>query len=248
MHRLIVTSATYRQSSRVIDRHEERDLENRLLARAPRLRLSAETIRDQALVIGGLLVERIGGPSVKPPQPAGLWNEIAGGTTSAYAKGYEPDRGAGRYRRSVYTFWRRTIPPPSMATFDAPGRETCISHRSRTNTPLQALALLNEVTYIEAARGLARRMLREGGSQPQQRLTYGFRLALARKPSVEELNVLLAGFQRYVELYRHDEKAARALTTSGDSPSADQTDVYQTAAYTAMANVLLNLDETITTE
>ena len=248
MHRLIVTSATYRQSSRVTARHEERDPENRLLARAPRLRLSAETIRDQAAAIGGLLVERIGGPSVKPPQPAGLWKEIAGGASGAYEKGYEPDRGASRYRRSIYTFWRRTIPPPSMTTFDAPGRETCTARRARTNTPLQALALLNEVTYVDAARGLARRMLRDGGSQPQERLAHGFRLALAREPSVEELNLLLASLQRYRELYRHDGKAARALITAGDWPSVDQADVFETAAYTAMANVLLNLDETITAE
>ena len=169
-----------------------RDPENRLLARGPRLRLPAEMIRDQALAVSGLLVERIGGPSVKPYQPAGLW-ERAGRRRRAYVQ----DHGADLYRRSLYTFWKRTVPPPAMVTFDAPGRETCIVREARTNTPLQALDLLNDVTYVEAARGLAERMLtKRGDDRPTARLAAAFRAATGRRPPPEELAILLAGLDR----------------------------------------------------
>ena len=156
----IVTSATYRQSSSVSKELLQRDPENRLLARGPRFRLAAEMVRDQALSISGLLVEKIGGPSVKPYQPQGLWKELAGG------EDYKQDKGEGLYRRSLYTFWKRAVPPPSMMTFDSAGREACVVRETRTNTPLQALTLMNDVTYLEAARVMAERMMMEGGATP----------------------------------------------------------------------------------
>ena len=156
LHRLIVTSATYRQSARTTPLLLERDPKNRLLARSPRFRLPAETVRDNALAISGLLIERLGGPSVKPYQPAGLWEDVS--VQRRYK--YVADKGEGLYRRSMYTFWRRTIPPPAMLTFDAPDRETCVIRRARTNTPLQALILLNDPTYVEAARKLAEMMMK----------------------------------------------------------------------------------------
>ncbi|HCC59073.1 MAG TPA: hypothetical protein DEQ47_17790, partial [Solibacterales bacterium] len=163
MQRLIVTSATYRQASRVTPELEKRDPENRLLARGPRFRLPAEMIRDGALYESGLLKEKVGGPGVRPYQPKGLWREIAFGDGFS-AQAYQQGHGDDLYRRSMYTFWKRTSPPPEMITFDAPDREKCSARRLQTNTPLQALVLLNDTTYIEAARALARRMLTEGGS------------------------------------------------------------------------------------
>ena len=171
----IVMSATYRQSSKVTPELLERDPENRLLGRGSRLRLPAEMIRDQALAVSGLLVEKIGGPSVKPYQPPGLWKEL----TSA---GYIQDSGDKLYRRSLYTFWRRTIAPPSMVNFDSTDRETCTVHEVRTNTPLQALNLMNDVTYVEASRKLAERMMKEGGKTYRQRIAYGFELATSSSP------------------------------------------------------------------
>ncbi len=174
MQRLIVTSATYRQASRATSELLERDPENRLLARGPRYRLPAEVIRDQALAASGLLVERLGGPSVRPYQPPGLWKELTGGADAVQ------DHGADLYRRSLYTFWKRTIAPPTMVAFDASPREACCVRLTRTNTPLQALTLLNEVTFVEAARVLAQRAMIEGGSSPAERIDRAFRLALAR--------------------------------------------------------------------
>ncbi len=175
LQKLIVMSATYRQSAVVTS---DVDPENRLLSRGPRVRLSAEMARDQALAISGLLVPKIGGPSVRPYMPDGVWDE-----TSRYGdlRGYKADAGEGLYRRTMYTIWKRTAPPPSLMLFDAPAREVCTVKRSRTNTPLQALALMNEITYVEAARKLGERMMTEGGTSTEDRLTYGFRLATARR-------------------------------------------------------------------
>lgn len=183
--KLIVMSETYRQSSTVTPELLARDPENRLLARAPRLRLAAEVIRDQALAASGLLVEKFGGPSVRPPQPPGLWNELAGG------KDYVADTGEGRYRRSVYTYWRRTIQPPAMITFDSPTRETCIVRETRTNTPLQALNLMNDEMYVEAAAKLAERMQRA-----KDPVREGYRLVLARDPRPEESKALREAYSR----------------------------------------------------
>jgi hypothetical protein len=242
LYRLIVTSATYRQSSRVTPALLRRDPENRLLARGPRLRLPAETIRDQALAAAGLLVERLGGPSVRPYQPKGLWREL---TSEAE---YVQDHGPALYRRSLYTFWKRTIAPPALITFDAAAREACTVRKARTNTPLQALTLLNEVTFVEAARVLAQRVLREAGPAPEDRLTLAFRLVTARRPRPAEMQILRAGWERHCTRFRKDPGAARKLLSAGEYPRGMRHDVAELAAYTAVAGVILNLDETITKE
>ncbi|MEO2031002.1 MAG: PSD1 and planctomycete cytochrome C domain-containing protein [Planctomycetaceae bacterium] len=245
VQRMIVTSATYRQTAECSDAVRSADPDNRLLSRGPGIRLSAEVIRDQALFVSGLLVEQIGGPSVKPYQPAKMWLEIAGVTTSAYKDGYVQATGDDLYRRSIYTFWRRAIPPPGMQIFDAPGREVCAARRESTNTPLQALALMNDVTYVEAARALGARMIREGGDTPADRAVFGFRLVTARKPSPRELDILLRGLNRHLETYQVDRSSAADLTHVGDSSPDSQLDVAELAAFTALASTLLNLHETI---
>jgi hypothetical protein len=241
IQKLIVMSATYRQASKVTPLLLQKDPENRLLARGPRLRLSAEMIRDQALAVSGLLAERVGGPSVKPYQPAALWKELAD-------MDYTPDKGANLYRRSLYTFWKRTVAPPSMMTFDAAGRETCIVRESRTNTPLQALTLMNEVTYVEAARVLAQRIMTEGGATLEERISLAFRLATARKPNPAELKILVGAFHQYLDEFRGNRKAALELVSAGEFPRNQKLDVGELAAYTAVASLILNLDETITKE
>jgi hypothetical protein len=245
LQRLIVTSATYRQASQAPAALTQRDPENRLLARGPRVRLPAEVVRDNALAIGGLLVENIGGPSVKPYQPAGLWEELAGGAGEAP---YVQEKGPDLYRRSLYVYRKRTVPHPLLATFDAPGREVCQVRRARTNTPLQALELLNDVTYVEAARGLAQLMLTEGGATPESRLTYGFRRATARTPEAAELKVLLRGLDRYRQAYAADKESAKRFLGHGESKPDAKLDPAELAAYAAAAGVILNLDETITKE
>ncbi len=242
MQRLIVTSATYRQSSKVTPALLAADSENRLLARGPRFRLPAEAVRDQALAASGLLVERIGGPSVRPYQPPGLWKELTG------TEDYVPDHGEKLYRRSLYTFWKRTVAPPALVTFDAAGRETCVVRPTRTNTPLQALNLMNDVTFVEASRVLAQRAMKEGGSAPEGRITRAFRLATARAPRPAELRVLLDGYREHLAGYRKDAKAARKLTSIGEAPRDETLDVAELAAYTAVAGVILNLDEVVTKE
>ena len=245
MHRLIVTSATYRQASRVSKDLVAHDPENRLLARGPRFRLSAEVVRDNALVIAGLLASRVGGPSVKPYQPAGLWEELAGGAGEGP---YIQDKGPNLYRRSLYVYRKRTVPHPALATFDAPSRETCQVKRARTNTPLQALELLNDVAYVEAARALGQLMLSEGGCSPEDRIAYAFRRAMARTPTPAELAVLRRGLERYLSAYRSDPGAADHLIHHGESPASPHVDRVELAAYTATAGVILNLDETISQE
>jgi hypothetical protein len=245
MQKLMVTSAAYRQSSRVTPAVLERDPDNRLLARGPRFRLSAEQVRDQSLAVSGLLVEKTGGPSVRPYMPAGVWDE-----TSVYGnlRNYQPDPGEGLYRRTLYTIWKRTAAPPTMLLFDSPNREICTVKRSRTNTPLQALALLNEVTYVEAARRLAERMLREGGADPAARIAWAFRNVTARSPSADELSVLTARYGERLARYRAHPDAAKQLITRGASKPDAQLDPAELAASTITANVLLNLDEFVTRE
>ncbi len=240
LHRTIVTSATYRQTSRVTPERVDRDPGNELLGRGPRFRLSAPMIRDQALAVSGLLVERAGGPSVKPYQPPGLWKEVSG-----YA--YVSDTGEGLYRRSLYTFWKRTVAPPTMTTFDASGREACAVRETRTNTPLQALALMNDVTFVEAARVLAERTLKQAET-PAERLRFAFRLATARLPNDTELAVLGAGLEAHLDSYRSDPAAADSFTSIGDSPRDGAVDVPELAAYTAVCSLILNLDEVVTKE
>jgi hypothetical protein len=236
----IVMSATYRQSSRVTPELLEKDPDNRLLARGPRFRLPAEMIRDQALAASGLLVEELGGPSVKPYQPPGLWEELS------FMDTYEADSGEKLYRRSLYTYWKRTVAPPSMITFDAPTRETCTVRQSRTNTPLQALNLMNDVAYLEASRKLAERMLKEGGAQEDQRISYGFRLLNSRMPRPEEARVLSGVLHRFQERYHSDPEAASKLLGYGESARDQSLSSSEVASYAAVANLILNLDETVT--
>ena len=242
MIRRIVTSATYRQSSRMTREERERDPGNRLLARGPRGRLSAETIRDNALAISGLLRERVGGPSVKPYQPAGLWEDV---TVERRGK-YVAEKGDNLYRRSLYTFWKRTCPPPSLMSFDAPNREVCIARRAVTNTPLQALILFNDPTYVEAARSLAQRTMLEGGKTPQSRLAFVFRSAVARPPSAEEERILLDIRQDALARFRAGKDAAQKLLAVGDSPRDPSLDAIELAAWTVVVITILNLDEVIT--
>ncbi len=245
MQRLIVTSATYRQSSKVTAELREKDPENRLLARGPRLRLPAEMIRDTALASSGLLNPVIGGPSVMPYQPKGIWEELAFGDGFS-AQTYEQSHGPDLYRRGMYTFWKRTAPPASLATFDAPDREKCTARRAQTNTPLQALVLLNDPTFVEASRALAERALLEGGRDTKARLTYAFRLATARKPTGKEIKVLRTLLDGRFKVYRQDRQAALKLLSVGESPRNRKLDVAELAAYTTVASVIFNLDETIT--
>ena len=245
MQRLIVTSATYRQSSKVTRALIEKDPENRLLARGPRGRLPAEMIRDTALAASGLLNDEIGGPSVFPYQPSGLWEEMAFGEGFS-VQSYEQSHGKDLYRRGMYTFWKRTVPPASLATFDAPDREKCTARRAQTNTPLQALALLNDPTYVEASRALAQRVLLEGGKDQNARVAYAFRLATARKPVDKETKVLRAFLDARLASFRRDRKAAVKLISVGESPRDVRLDVAELAAWTTVASVIFNLDETLT--
>lgn len=247
MLRLIVTSATYRQSSRVTPALFEKDPENRLLARGPRHRLQAELIRDNALAISGLLDNRIGGKSVKPYHPLGLWEEMAFGdgfTEQVYVQ----SKGADLYRRSLYTFWKRTVPPAQMSTFDAPDREKCVARRATTNTPLQALVLMNDPTYVEASRKLAEHALIEGGRDTNARISYAFRQATARKPTMAEIKVLRDLLNQQISRYRNDKKAAADFLKIGESVADTKLDSAELAAWTMVASAILNLDETITKE
>jgi hypothetical protein len=240
----IVTSSTYRQTSSAPQSLYGRDPENRLMARGPRFRLDAEMLRDNALSIGGLLVETMGGPSVKPPQPGGLWFAVgySGSNTVRFKKDSGPDK---VHRRSMYTFWKRTSPPPQMTTFDAPSRESCSVRRERTNTPLQALLLMNDPQYVEAARGFAQRIMTEGGKTPATRLTYGFRLATARPPSAAEAAVLTKLYQVHLAKYKSDTKSAAALVAIGEVKANASLNVSELAAWTMVANLILNLDEVL---
>jgi hypothetical protein len=246
--RLIVTSATYRQTSNARPELLAQDPENRLLARAPRLRLNAEFIRDQALAVSGLLNARIGGASVSPYQPAGLWEELAfredgkNWTAQSYTQSHGPDL----YRRTMYTFWKRTSPPPTLVTFDAPDRETCTVRRSTTNTPLQALILLNDPTYIEASRKLAERLLTESPATTEERIAFAFRLATARHPAAAEIAVLRRVFDEQLAIYRANTEAAAKLLAVGESPRNERLDIAELAAWTTVASMILNLDETVT--
>jgi hypothetical protein len=240
LQKTIVMSATYRQSSKVTPDLLQKDPENRLLARGPRVRLAAEMIRDQALAASGLLVEKIGGPSVKPYQPAGLWKELSGGDD------YKPDHGDSLHRRSLYTFWKRTSPPPMMMNFDAAGRETCTVRELRTNTPLQSLNLMNDVTYLEAARKMAERMMREGGAAPPERIAYGFELATGRRPEARESEILLENFHYSRDLFQSDPSAAKKYLAQGEAPRDEKLDSRELAAYSAVASLILNLDAALT--
>jgi hypothetical protein len=242
LHKEIAMTQTYRQDSRIESSAWTRDPENRLLARGSRYRLSAETIRDNALAISGLLQRRIGGPSVKPYQPEGLWEDV---TVERRGK-YVADQGEALFRRSMYTFWKRTCPPPSMVSFDAPNREVCIARRSRTNTPLQSLVLLNDPTYVEAARALAQDMIRSGGDDDIARIHLGYRRAVARPARPEELPVMLDLIRVARSRFAEQPQDASELNRVGTLPLDSGLEAVEVAAWTVVASTLLNLDETIT--
>ena len=236
LHRRIVTSATYRQSSRVTDLHREVDPANTYLARGPRFRLPSWMIRDQALAISGLLVDSLGGPPVRPYQPPGIWSEATFGQTV-----YEQDFGDALYRRSLYTFWRRIVGPPVF--FDNANRQVCTVTKSLTNTPLHALTTLNDVTFVEAARVMAERVLQ---LPPADRLEWAFRAATARPPDALEQDILNERLDTLKKHYAEDRVAARALVKSGEAPRDTTVDLVEHAAWTGLCTVILNLDETLT--
>jgi hypothetical protein len=238
--RTIVSSATYRQSSRVTDELRERDPDNRLLARGPRFRMSAEMIRDCALACGGLLSSKSHGPSVQPPRPNLGLKAAFGGSTD-----WTTSPGEDRYRRGLYTSWRRTTPYPSMATFDAPSREVCTIRRIPTNTPLQALVTLNDPVYVEAAQALARRMISEGGESVAERVYYGFRICLARPPTEVEQQRLVSLQEEVSAEYAKQPEQAKRFATDPLGPAPEGIDIAELAAWTLVGNVLLNLDEVV---
>jgi hypothetical protein len=243
--RRIVLSATYRQDSAESRELVARDPENRLLARGPRFRLPAEIIRDQSLQVSGLLKNRLGGPSAYPYQPEDLYKGIVVAADYPGTR-YIQSTGDDLYRRSIYTFWKRTVPHPTMTVFDAPDREVCVVRRATTNTPLQALTLLNDPIFVEAARKLAERSILEGGPTPAGRLTLAFRLAAGRAPDEQEATILRSLLDRMLTTYRSDEKGANAFISVGASPRDPSIPASELAAYTAVANLILNMDDVIT--
>ena len=236
--RMLVTSATYRQAASVSPAKLERDLYNRLLSRGPRVRLEAEFVRDNALAVSGLLNRKIGGTSVKPYQPSGIWD----GTDARY----DQDHGDALYRRGMYVFWKRSAHYPSFATFDAPSREVCTFVRQRTQTPLQSLVLMNDPVYVEAARGLAQRVLKEEPKDLNRQLVRAFRHTLGRPPQPEEIAVLQRAYDQQKAEFQSDAKSAESFLKVGESKVPENSDPIELASLTAVANVLLNLNEAIT--
>ena len=238
----IVMSHTYRQTSRVTPDLLKQDPENVLLARSPRFRLQSEFIRDNALSISGMLNEKMGGPGVKPYQPPGLWAEVGLSGKPLF----KPDEGEKLYRRSLYTYWKRSAPPPNMQIFDAPTREKCTINRPRTNTPLQALVMLNDLQFVEASRQIAARMMGEGRVLPAERLEQGFLLTVARPPSATEKSVLMQLYQQSLKHFRENSEAAQQLLSLGESKNPEGLDPVEHAAWTIVASTLLNMDESLT--
>jgi hypothetical protein len=240
----LVMSSAYRQSSKVTPELFQRDPENRLLARGPRFRLEAETLRDQALSVSGLLVEKIGGPGVKPPQPD-LWGAVA--YVGSNTMKFEKDSGHEKvHRRTLYTFFKRTAPPPQMSTFDAPSREACRVRRERTNTPLQMLLLMNDPQYVEAARALAERAMRDGGETSADRAAFMFRLCAARAPTADERAELVSFYELTLTEYKAAEAEAAKLVAIGENPPDQALAKADLAAWTLVANLVLCLDEVVT--
>jgi hypothetical protein len=242
LQRLIVTSATYRLSAACAPELRARDPENRLLARGPRFRMDGEMVRDTALFLGGLLVEKIGGNSVKPYEPSGLWEAVSFNNSQKYVQ----DTGDSNYRRSLYTYWKRQSPPPNMLIFDAATREYCVVKRPRTNTPLQALVVLNDPQFVEAARALAARMMSEGGASAEDRIRWAFRKATSRMPTAEEVRILRAVFDQQLADFRSHADAANQFLSVGAFQPQASLDKGELAAWTTVATMLLNLDETLT--
>ena len=242
MHKLIVMSATYQQASRMSPQLLEADPSNRLFSRGPRFRLPAEMIRDHALASSGLLVGRLGGESVRPYQPPGLWDDVVYENVPRFVQ----DHGGKLYRRSMYTYWKRSVPPPNMQAFDAPSREVCVLTRAKTNTPLAALVLMNDPTFVEASRKLAGRVLRDGGATAESRLTLLHRLVCGRRPTERELGLLSVALAELRADYRAEPEAAQRLMEIGESPHDPSLDVAELAAYASLANAVLGTDEAIT--
>lgn len=246
IQRLIVTSATYRQISHVTPELLEQDPENRLFARGPLFRLDAEAVRDTALSISGLLSnDTVGGRSVKPWQPDGLWEAVAIGKSLTRKGLYTQAKGKDNYRRSMYTYWKRTLPPPNMSLFDAPDREFCVSQRERTNTPLQALTLLNDPQFVEASRAFAERLMKEGGPDLRSKVAYAFKLSTARRATEQEIDIVVDAYRVGLEEFKSNSAAVDELLSVGifkHDPSLDRSEL---AAWSTVASMLLNLDETI---
>ena len=236
----ILLSKTYQQSSVISPTALAADPKNHWLARGPRVRLPGFVLRDQALAASGLLVEKIGGPSTKPYMPPKIWKAISNNA-------YKQDTGANLYRRSLYTYWRRTIPPPTMMTFNAAAREVCTVRTERTNTPLQALALMNNTIFVESAKMLAGRMIDEASANPVGQITHGFRLVCGREPTENETDILLGTFRKFAAQYKQDPAKAEELLKVGQSKVSTQNKVHH-AALTMVASLILNLDEAITKE
>jgi hypothetical protein len=241
MVKLMAMSATYRQSSQATKEQRERDPTNLLLSKQNRFRLDAEFVRDNALAISGLLSPRVGGPSVKPYQPDGYWQYL-----NFPVREYHPDHGEAQHRRGMYTYWQRTLPHPSLVAFDAPSREECTAERPRSSTPLQALVLLNDPTYVEAARAFAERVIKEGGTNVSERLNYACRLALSRDIQPAEAKVLTALYEKHLNEYRANIAATQKFLGIGERPMPKEMDIAELAAWTAVTRTILNLHEAIT--
>jgi hypothetical protein len=242
--RQMVCSRTFRQHSQITPELHRLDPENRLYARAPRFRLDAEQIRDNALFTSGLINLQMGGKGVKPYQPDNIWEPVAFGGSNT--QNYRRDNGPALYRRSIYNFMKRTAPPPFMVNFDAPNREQFCTKREKSNTPLQALQLMNDVQHIEAARAMAERMLEQGGKTFEDRIAYAYRTVLSRPPTGREVHVLEKQLTANMHHYQRDVELAKKLIALGESPASEKIDPSELAAYTLIANTLLNLDETVT--
>ena len=241
--RMLVTSATYRQSALVTANKLDRDPANRMLSRGPRFRMDAEMVRDYALAASGLLVRTVGGPSVRPYQPDGVWSTVAMPQSNTGL--YEQDAGEKLYRRSLYSFWKRSAPPPSMEIFNAPTREHSVVRRERTNTPLQALVTMNDPQFIEASRYLAQRAIRDGGADFDERLDFVTTRLLARVFDADERSVVLRTYDRLLNAYRVDTAGAEELIHVGDSTPTLGLAVDESAAWTMVVNQLMNLDEVL---
>jgi hypothetical protein len=241
--KLLVTSATYRQSAALTPEKKEKDPQNRLLSRGPRFRMDAEELRDYALASSGLLVRKVGGPSVKPYQPDGVWEAVA--MIGSNTRDYKRDTGESLYRRSLYTFWKRSAPPASMDIFNAPSREVCCTRRERTNTPLQALVTMNDTQFVEAARHLAQVTLKEGGDKMDGRLDFLTARLLARTLRPEERKVVQGTLDELLAYYQSHGDDAKKLIAFGESKADPALNVSTLAAWTMLANQLLNLDEVL---
>ena len=242
--RLLVTSATFRQETRATPESLQRDPENRLYARGPRFRLDAEQVRDNALYVSGLMNLTMGGRGDKSYQPPNIWEPV--GYSDSNTRFYLQDHGAALYRRSIYAFLKRTAPPPFMSNFDAPNREQFCTRRERSNTPLQALQLLNDTQHFEAARAFGERILTEGGMTADERITFAYRTVLSRSPAPDELAIVKQALEKYVARYRADAEAAKRVVAAGESKPRSDLSPADLAAYTLLANLVLNLDETVT--